>query len=150
MNKKVSLTTKNSEYSDSGLNGDVKGLINEGMELLNQKKLDEAKGNFDKALSIDPSNSEAMTWLAITLGKKLDAANMINKMRLLPKFEKAVKGALLLDPDSPMVRRINGIRLLKIPVEFGGSLEKSIEEFLYCISRGMKDTEIYQLLGQAY
>ncbi|TCN20553.1 amino acid racemase [Mesobacillus foraminis] len=129
---------------------EVKAFIQEGIQQLNETNYDGARMSFEKAVSMDKNDPEATTWLAIALGKKMEITNIVNKMRLMPKFEKAVKSALKLAPDSPMVRRINGIRLLKTPTEFGGNVEKAIEELQYSIAHGMEDAEVYQLLGRAY
>ncbi len=129
---------------------EVKAFIQDGIQLLNETNYDGARMSFEKAVSMDKNDPEATTWLAIALGKKMEITNIVNKMRLMPKFEKAVKSALKLAPDSPMVRRINGIRLLKTPTEFGGNVEKAIEELQYSIAHGMEDAEVYQLLGRAY
>lgn len=150
LNKEDHLFSDSSKFFQYDQNPEVKALIFEGIQLLNETNYDGARISFEKAVSIDKGDPEATTWLAIALGKKMEITNIVNKMRLIPKFEKAVKSALKLAPDSPMVRRINGIRLLKTPAEFGGNVEKAIEELQYSIAHGMEDAEVYQLIGRAY
>ncbi|MBT2759322.1 amino acid racemase [Mesobacillus foraminis] len=144
------LFSDSSKFFQYDQNPEVRAFIQEGIRLLNETNYDGARMSFEKGVSLDKNDPEATTWLAIALGKKMEITNIVNKMRLMPKFEKAVKSALKLAPDSPMVRRINGIRLLKTPTEFGGNVGKAIEELQYSINHGMEDAEVYQLIGRAY
>ncbi|WP_332693688.1 amino acid racemase [Halalkalibacter lacteus] len=128
----------------------VKENIQKGVDCLNQDNYDEAYNYFYEATNIDSSDPEAISWFAIVLGYKMEASNALVKVKLLPKFEQSVQKCLDLAPDSLIVRRISGTRLIKIPQEFGGDLEKGLRELLYCIENGLQDEEIYKLISYAY
>jgi len=128
----------------------VSSILDKGVEKLNQEHFEEALNYFNEAVCMDPNDPEAYSWIAIVLGTKMEASNALLKVKLLPKFEQAVQKCLELAPDSVIVRRLSGTRFIKIPQEFGGNLEKGVSELEYCIENGLKDPEIYKLIGYTY
>lgn len=129
---------------------DVSGILKKGIDELNLDHLDEALEHFEDATCLDPDDPEAHAWIAITLGSKMEESNALLKVKLLPKFEMAVQRCVELEAESLIVKRLTGTRLIKIPQEFGGSLEKGVAELEYCVNHGLKDPDIYKLISYTY
>ncbi|MDF2855430.1 MAG: hypothetical protein K0Q87_1281, partial [Neobacillus sp.] len=109
-----------------------------------------SKQSFQSAIEGDPENGEAYAFLAATYGKLMENGGFMDKLRYLPQFEKTISVALKLDPESTIARRVNAFRLLKTPKEFGGNPNKAIGEFLFCIEKGVQDSDLYYGLGLTY
>jgi aspartate racemase len=139
-----------SKFFDYPQRDSVTVILQKGIEELNAEHLDEAIRYFNEAVSMDANDPEAYSWVAIALGSKMEASNALVKVKLLPKFEQAVQKCQELAPDSLIVRRLCGTRLIKIPQEFGGNLKEGVSELEYCIENGLRDQQIYKLVGYTY
>lgn len=121
-----------------------------GKQRLLQANFQEAKALFEQALAAKPDDGELYAWLAACYGRMMETANVLHKMRMLPKFKELVEQSLRLSPNDAFARRLNGMRLLNTPVEFGGDVAKALSELLFAIDGGEQDSEMYDGLGQAY
>ncbi|KQU63233.1 hypothetical protein ASG66_02140 [Bacillus sp. Leaf406] len=128
----------------------VSEILKKGIGHLNAEEYDEALQYFEEASSIDHDDPEVHSWIAITLGCKMEESNALSKVKLLPKFEHAVQKCIELEPGSLIVRRLMGTRLIKIPQEFGGDLNKGVAELEYCVENGLKDPDLYKLISYTY
>ncbi|WP_332693664.1 tetratricopeptide repeat protein [Halalkalibacter lacteus] len=125
-------------------------LLNTGKKNLLEDDYIAAKKYFQSAIKLDPNNGEAHAFLAASYGKLMENGGFMDRIKYFPQLEKEIAIALKLSPDSTVARRVNGLRLIKTPKEFGGNPSKAIGEFLYCIERGVQDADLYYGLGLAY
>ncbi|MBB4824759.1 tetratricopeptide (TPR) repeat protein [Sporosarcina luteola] len=109
-----------------------------------------SKQYFRFAIEADPDNGEAYAFLAASYGKLMESGGIMEKLKYLPQFEKTISTALRLDPESTVARRVNAFRLMRTPKEFGGNPKKAVCEFLFCIEKGIQDSDIYYGLGLTY
>ncbi|MBB4824754.1 aspartate racemase [Sporosarcina luteola] len=128
----------------------ISEVLQKGIDALNADQFDEALQFFNEAVIRDPNDPEAYSWIAISLGSKMETSNALLKVKLLPRFEQAVQKCIELEPDSLIVRRLVGTRFIKIPKEFGGDLKRGIAELEHCVANGLDDPEIHRLLGFTY
>ena len=129
---------------------ELQNKISTGMLQLKNHDYGEARASFEQAVALEPNDADAHAWLAATYGRLMEQGSMTDKMTLLPLLEREVAKALELSPKSVLAHRVNGLRLIHTPVEFGGSPEQCIVELTYVIDQGEKDAEIYYALGLAY
>ncbi len=125
-------------------------LIRRGLRAIADGRFGEARSLLERAATDDPRSAEARAWLAAAIGRSIEAADMIEKMRLLPLLEKEIAAALRLDPSLPIARRVNGARLLHTPESLGGDPAAAVEEFRYCIERRLDDADVWTELGECY
>jgi tetratricopeptide (TPR) repeat protein len=124
--------------------------ITQGKKSFLEDDMAASKKYFQSAIQEDPDNGEAYAFLAAVYGKLMEKGGFMDKVKYLPQFEKTISTALKLDPESTVARRVNAFRLLKTPKEFGGNPKKAIGEFLFCIERGVTDSDLYYGLGLTY
>jgi aspartate racemase len=139
-----------SEEIREAYNDNVDKVISECKLLLDQGKFKQAKNMMEDAVKKEPVSPEAHAWFAIALGRLIENSSVLNKMRLLPIFERETLRALEIAPDLLLARKVNGMRLLNTPEAFGGNVKKAIAEFQYCLQKGLEDDELYFSLAQAY
>ncbi|MUT64886.1 tetratricopeptide repeat protein [Paenibacillus sp. NEAU-GSW1] len=121
-----------------------------GMLHLKREEYELARDFFQSLTDQEPNNAEAHAWLAAAYGRLLENGSLLEKVMLLPDFEKEVATALELDAELTLARKVNGLRLLHTPKEFGGDPEEAAKELEYAIANGEKDSEAYYGLGLAY
>ncbi|MEC3885146.1 amino acid racemase [Halobacillus sp. HZG1] len=119
-------------------------------EYLTQKSYKRGKEIMEEVVKEVPESCEAHAWLAISIGRLMENTGVLQKMRLLPQFEREILKALEISPNSLLARKVNGMRLLNTPEGFGGNINKAIDEFNFCLTNGLQDDELYYSLGQAY
>jgi len=124
--------------------------ITRGKESFLKDDFVSSKQFFQSAIEIEPNNGEAYAFLAATYGKLIEKGGFMDKLKYLPQLEKSISVALKLDPDSAIARRVNAFRLMKTPKEFGGNPKKAVGEFLFCIEKGVQDSDLYYGLGLTY
>lgn len=120
------------------------------VQLHDQGNYAEAKATMEKSVKQYPDSAAAHAWYAISIGRLIERSSVLNKMRLLPLFERETLKALEISPYLLIARRVNGMRLLNTPEGFGGNIKKAIDEFQYCLDNGLEDDDLYFSLGQAY
>lgn len=129
----------------------LKDLLNRGYYKTKNGKYEEARALFEEAVQSNPDSAEAHAWLAAVYGRMIENSwSMAEKIKLLPMLEREVEVAFEIDPTLPLARRINGARLLNTPGMLGGDPAEAVEQFLYCMSRGMDDAEIWVSLAESY
>jgi len=129
---------------------EIRVVLDRGKTCISTKDYKQAQQLFLEAVSMDREHPEARGWLALSYGLMLESSSLMNKMKLLPKFEKETKAALQLSPNWTFVRRINGMKLLNTPDQFGGNPIEALEELLFCIEHGFDNFEINLAVSQAY
>ncbi|MUT64881.1 tetratricopeptide repeat protein [Paenibacillus sp. NEAU-GSW1] len=124
--------------------------LTSALELMGQEEYGQAVPILLKITEQEPENAEAYAWLAACYGSIIDEVGLFQKLKYNRLMEEALDMAVTLEPDSALVHMVRGNRYLNAPAEFGGDVEKAIEDFTYCIENGMEDADIYYSLGQAY
>jgi len=74
----------------------------------------------------------------------------MEKVKLLQMLENEVATALDIDPSLPLARRMNGARMLNTPEMLGGDPAAAIDEFRYCIAKGMDEADVWLALAECY
>lgn len=125
----------------------VAATVGYGMALAKQFKLDAAEENFNKVLSLDPTNAMAHAGKAmITLNRLTSSSNTVIKNRdaLLRGAEAEVKQALNIDPAMP-----EGHVTLGNIYKEQGRMDEAISEYKEAIKLDPKYSEGYSQLGIA-
>jgi phenylacetate-CoA ligase len=148
--KPVYIQTLESGVPEATLGEPFRNLLDEGRRKLADRKYNEARELFERAVASKPDCAEAHAWLAAAYGRLIEAGIMLEKMKLLPFLEKEISVALELDSTLPFARRINGARLLNTPDTLGGNPAEAAKEFLYCIDQGMDEADIWVSLSECY
>lgn len=129
----------------------LKDLLEQGYRKFNNRKYEQARELFEEAAALDPRSAEAHAWLAAAYGRLIESAwSMVDKIKLLPFLETEIEAALEIDSTLPLARRMNGCRLLNTPDMLGGDPAAAVEEFRYCIGRGMDEAEVWVSLAECY
>ncbi|MGF7046865.1 Tfp pilus assembly protein PilF [Paenibacillus sp. DS2015] len=121
-----------------------------GMIHLKNNEFEQAREFFQQITDAEPGNAEAHAWLAATYGRLMEFGSMLEKIALLPVFEREVATALELNSELVLARQVNGLRLLLKPKDFGGDPEQAVRELEYVIENGVYECEVFYLLGLAY
>ncbi|TLS52677.1 tetratricopeptide repeat protein [Paenibacillus antri] len=132
-------------------NDNARELIRSGSLKFRSGDYEQALKLFQQAARSDPDSAEAHAWLAAVHGRRIEAAvSMTEKIKLLSLLEDELAVALRLDSTLPLARRMNGAMLLNTPDMLGGDPAAAVDEFRYCIDRGMDDADIWVSLAECY
>ncbi|WP_408976338.1 AMP-binding protein [Paenibacillus jiagnxiensis] len=148
--KPVYIQRLESSDSDAAPNAPFQDLLHQGRRKLTDRKPNEARELFEKAVALKPDSAEAHAFLAGAYGLLIEEAHIIEKIKLLPFLENEIKAALELDSALPFARRVNGTRLLNTPDTLGGDPAAAAMEFRYCIEHGMDEADIWVSLAECY
>ncbi|MGB9735193.1 MAG: tetratricopeptide repeat protein [bacterium] len=88
---------------------------------------EEGKKAAQKAIEIDPDESDGYFWYAGNLGRMAQLKSFMSALLILPEFTKYLKKAYELNPNSLFVLEAYAEFYLQLPEVFGGSKKKSIE-----------------------
>ncbi|GKU77241.1 amino acid racemase [Paenibacillus sp. L3-i20] len=131
-------------------NPETRTLLEESRICMEAKDFKKAQALLQEAIILEPNHPEARGLLALSYGLMLESSSLILKMKLLPRMEKETKLALKLAPNWTLVRRINGMKLLNTPEQFGGNVQQGVQELLFCIENNFDDFDINFAVAQGY
>jgi len=103
-----------------------------------------------KAISLDPENSDAYFWYAGNLGRMAQLKNFMAALFILPEFKKYLAKAYELNPDSLFVLEAYAEFYYQLPRPFGGSYAKSIEFAKKALKIDPHYTMPYTTLAKVY
>lgn len=126
-------------------------ILQRGYAKFKSLEYEEAQQRFEEAAALEPRSAEAHAWLAAVYGRRIEGAwSLMEKVKLLQMLENEVATALDIDPSLPLARRMNGARMLNTPEMLGGDPAAAIDEFRYCIAKGMDEADVWLALAECY
>lgn len=115
--------------------GTVDALVLMGQNDLAQGRLDEAIRNFQEARKLNPSSFPAHFFTGLAYFQKRD----------LPNARTALEEAFRINPESEDVR----VRLAELDMA-SGAFQQAVQHLEFLSAKGLKDNNLYVLLGSAY
>ncbi|WP_203363928.1 hypothetical protein [Bacillus sp. REN10] len=128
----------------------MKTLENQMVKYINNRQYDEAINFLKECQKENPTDGEIYAWLAAVYGGITGEVNFAEKLSYLELLQKNILKAIEYSPNSKLVRRVNGIRLIKTPDEYGGNSEEGIAILLGLINEGERDYEVFLNIAVAY
>ncbi|MDQ0229067.1 tetratricopeptide repeat protein [Metabacillus malikii] len=97
-----------------------------------------------------PTDGDSYAWLAAIYGLVIEEVNFSEKLNYVEQLEENILKALKYSPNSKLVRKVNGIRLIKTPNEYGGDSQEGIELLEGLLAEGESEYDLYYHLAVAY
>jgi tetratricopeptide (TPR) repeat protein len=92
--------------------------------------LDQAQKYLDRAMAIDPNESELHLLQGFLYPSRMTVDPMNRGMALMPEMNKSLDKALELNPDNPRVYYLRATMTFHTPQEYGGGASKALPLFL--------------------
>jgi len=133
---------------------ETKDLIQRGKKLIQEEKWEEAKVIFTKAVEINPKNADAHFGLAeiyrnLVLIKKKQG-DFKNLTELSIKYNQEIEKTISLNPNHAPARFNRATSFLFSPPQYGGDIDKAVEDLEVLVSREPKNIDYLLYLGLAY
>ncbi|MFH1232113.1 MAG: spore germination protein GerW family protein [Planctomycetota bacterium] len=133
---------------------ELKELLEKGKTLFEKGEIEEASKIFEKCVNGASGNADSHAWLSLALGQMCGKTQDWQKqMEYGTKSGKEADKALELDPNNSIGRLSRGINRLMTPPEYGGSIEKAVEDLEAAVKNASEkfiQSESHYWLGLAY